>query len=268
MDSELVDAYLRRIGAERPERADAAALRYLQERHVLSVPFENLAFHLNEPVPQSVEAVRKIVYEGRGGCCFELNTAFALLLQTLGFRVSLLGGHIYRGKEISSPFGHLALRVEVDEPRAGGGSSWLVDVGQGSHSRWPLDFALRTPQEDPHGAYLLTETPEGDIDVACDGVPLYRMEIRPRDAEFSTPVIWWYRTAPDSPFVRRIMCVQPREDGKVVLTGQLLIRDQNGHQTRERILAEEDLREAYRTWFGIHLERLPELPERPVARAS
>ena len=53
------------------QRADAAALRYLQERHVLSVPFENLAFHLNEPVPRSVEAIRKIVYGGRGGCCFE-----------------------------------------------------------------------------------------------------------------------------------------------------------------------------------------------------
>lgn len=39
-----VDAYLARIGADRPVRADIDALRDLQHRHLLAVPFENLSF--------------------------------------------------------------------------------------------------------------------------------------------------------------------------------------------------------------------------------
>ena len=38
----LMDAYLRRIGASRPTRADADALRELQLRHLQTVPFENV----------------------------------------------------------------------------------------------------------------------------------------------------------------------------------------------------------------------------------
>lgn len=269
MDSELMGAYLQHIGARKPERQNVAVLRHLQERHVLSVPFENLSFHLDEPIPHSLEAVRKIVHGGRGGCCFELNTAFAGLLSALGFRVTVLGGRIYRGRKLRSPISHLALRVEtIDDPAEEGPareSSWLVDVGQGSHSRWPLRWDLRTEQEDPHGRYLLEETPEGDIDVLCDGLPLYRMETRPRDVDFFGPAVWWYRTAPDSPFASRLMCVQPRVDGKVSLSGRILIRELDGHQTRERITTEEGLRGAYRSWFGIRLDRLPKIPERVPA---
>lgn len=265
VDSELMDAYLERIGARKPERAGAADLRHLQERHVLSVPFENLSFHLDESIPHSVEAVRKIVHGRRGGCCFELNTAFAVLLSALGFRVTVLGGRIYRGRKLRSPISHLALRVEtIDDPAEEGRareSSWLVDVGQGSHSRRPLRWDLRTEQEDPHGRYLLRETPEGDIDVLCDGVALYRMETRPRDVDFFAPAVWWYRTAPDSPFASRLMCVQPRVDGKVTLSGNILVRELDGNPTRERIATEEGLKGAYRSWFGIHLDRLPRIPE-------
>lgn len=267
MDPELVDAYLRRIGARRPEKADATTLKHLQERHVLSIPFENLSFHLNESVPYSVEAVRKIVLEQRGGCC-ELNSAFALLLQEFGFRVTFLGGRIYRKNQPSSQTGHFVLRVETGEPSGSG--PWLVDVAQGSHSRWPLRLHLRSPQEDPHGTYLLSDAPEGDIDLSLDGVPLYRLETRPRDIEFFFPVLWWYRTAPESPFANRILCVRPREDGKVALTGtgRVLVRERKGQETiRQRIAGEEELREVLRTWFDIHLDQLPKLAG-PPARMS
>ncbi|MFI9759319.1 arylamine N-acetyltransferase [Streptomyces sp. NPDC051963] len=265
MDTELIDAYLRRIDAERPERADANVLRYLQERHVLAVPFENLFFLLGEPIPYSLDAVRKIVYGRRGGGCFELNSAFAMLLRALGFEVTLLAGCIYRGEKPDSPIGHLALRVETNEPER---RSWLVDVGQGSHSRWPLRLDLRTPQQDPHGAYLLKPTREGDIDVFRDGSPLYRMELKPREIEFGLPIIWWYQTAPDSPFANRLMCVQPRVDGRVTLANRVLTREIDGERIRERIVTEEGLLTALSTWFGIHLDKLPDIPNRsPVAAA-
>ena len=42
MDRMDEDAYLARIGAARPARADAGTLRELQLRHLMSAPFENL----------------------------------------------------------------------------------------------------------------------------------------------------------------------------------------------------------------------------------
>ncbi|WP_184084872.1 arylamine N-acetyltransferase family protein [Silvibacterium bohemicum] len=271
---------MKRIGAERPDRADAAALRYLQERHVLSVPFDNLAFHLNESVPHSVEAVEKIVYRRRGGSCFENNTAFALLLQELGFHVALVYGRNYRDQMLCEQIGHVALWVQeqtspLSEPAAGrqalcwkSQEAWLVDVGHGSNSRTPLRFDLRTPQADAHGSYLLSDAPEGDIDVLVNDSPIYRLEIRPRDAEFGIPSVWWHRTAPESPFATRLMCVLPRERGRATLFGNLLILQEDGRTTKKRLNTESDLREAYLSCFGMEFDRLPSLQISPGVEAK
>jgi N-hydroxyarylamine O-acetyltransferase len=57
MDSRTVDAYLRRIGASR-----TSSLAELHERHLLSIPFENLSIHLGERIVlDEVQLVDKIV---------------------------------------------------------------------------------------------------------------------------------------------------------------------------------------------------------------
>ena len=64
-----LDAYLARIGADRPPQADTAALRELQLRHLLTVPFENLSIHLGEPIVLDSEAlVDKLVQLLVFGC--------------------------------------------------------------------------------------------------------------------------------------------------------------------------------------------------------
>jgi len=96
MDGKELDAYLARIGAARPTRADAAALRELQLRHLLAVPFENLSIHLGEPIVLEPAALLdKLVRRRRGGFCYELNGAFADLLSTLGFGVTLLAARVF-----------------------------------------------------------------------------------------------------------------------------------------------------------------------------
>ena len=52
------------------------------------MPFENLSIHLGEPISlDEDELIGKIVSRRRGGFCYELNGAFALLLQALGVHV-------------------------------------------------------------------------------------------------------------------------------------------------------------------------------------
>src|SRR5881275_1832993 len=112
MNEATTEAYLDRIDALRPARADAAALRELHRLHQLAVPFENLSIHLDEPISlDEPDLVDKIVTRRRGGFCYELNGAFALLLEALGARVSRVAAQVYGDGRLGPPFDHLALVV-------------------------------------------------------------------------------------------------------------------------------------------------------------
>jgi N-hydroxyarylamine O-acetyltransferase len=81
VDHDTVAAYLNRVGPVASAAGDAAGLRALHRAHQLAVPFENLSIHLGEPVSlDGPDLIDKIVRRRRGGFCYELNGAFALLL--------------------------------------------------------------------------------------------------------------------------------------------------------------------------------------------
>lgn len=113
-----VPAYLARIGYTGPPSPDAETLRRLHRAHLLSVPFENLDIGLKRRIVCDAEAsIRKIVEQGRGGFCYELNGAFAELLAQLGFRVTLLSARVVKRDGGYGPeFDHLTLRLELEEP--------------------------------------------------------------------------------------------------------------------------------------------------------
>jgi N-hydroxyarylamine O-acetyltransferase len=256
MDGKELDAYLARIGAARPARADAAALRELQLRHLLAVPFENLSIHLGEPIVLEPAALLdKLVRRRRGGFCYELNGAFADLLSTLGLAVTLLAARVFGEDGPGPPFDHLALRVDVD-----GEGPWLADVGFGRHSSYPLRLDSRDEQDDPGGTFRIAETADGDLDVIRDGQPQYRLEPRPRSLADFEPTCWWQQTSPRSHFTRSLVCSLLTDDGRVTLSDRTLIRTA-GDQREERTLSgDAELLDAYRTWFGIVLDRLPRSP--------
>ena len=257
-----MDAYLARIGATRPHRADAAALRELQLRHLLTVPFENLSIHLGEPIVLDPQAlVDKLVQRRRGGFCYELNGAFATLLAALGFRVTLLAARVFDTQALGPPFDHLALRVDLD--RSG---SWLVDVGFGRHSHYPLRLDIRTDQADPGGTFRLADTADGDLDVIRDGQLQYRVEGHPRTLADFEPTCWWHQTSPRSHFTHGPVCSRLTQTGRVTLSDRILVQT-TGDQRQERTLTDDaEILAAYRTWFGIVLDRLPDRPgNHPVA---
>ncbi|MFJ5552884.1 arylamine N-acetyltransferase [Streptomyces sp. NPDC093225] len=254
LDEHRIDAYLARIGLPRPERADAEALAALQEAHLRSVPFENLSIHLDEPVVLRADALfEKVVTGGRGGFCYELNGLFAALLGALGFRVTLLAARVFGAERLGPPFDHMALRVDLAEP-------WLADVGFGRFSQRPLRLDARGDQSDPAGTF--TVTPYGDqLDVAQDGSPQYRLDPRPYELVDFVPTCWWQATSPDSHFRRAPMCSRLTSDGgRTTLSGTRLIRTSPTGEREERELGGAELLAAYRTEFGVDLERLPGLP--------
>lgn len=252
MDSELVTRYLDRIGARRPETASAAALRDLHRRHLETVPFENLSIHLGEPIVLTEEALAdKIVRRGRGGFCYELNGLFAALLRAIGFDVRLLAASVFGDDGTLTPaLDHLALLVELDE-------RYLVDVGFGAHSVYPLRMDWPEAQEDPAGSFLVVDAPGGDVDVLLDGVPQYRAEPRPRRLADFARLSWWHEHSPESHFRHVPRCSRRTETGRVSIVGNRLLETVHGTRTETTLATDAEVLAAYEKHFGIQLPRVP-----------
>jgi N-hydroxyarylamine O-acetyltransferase len=254
MDEDVVAAYLRRIGVERPAVADAGMLRALHRAHQVAVPFENLSIHLGEPISlDEADLVDKIVRRRRGGFCYELNGLLALLLEALGARVSRLAAAVYGGGGAGPPFDHLALAVRLPD----GTGPWLADVGFGSHSDYPLLLDSRAEQDDPAGRYRLADGEHGDVDVLKDGQPQYRLELRDRSLADFAPTCWWQQTSPASHFTRATICSRLTDDGRISVSDRTLIQTSGGARTEQRLDYDDDLLAAYRDHFGIVLSRVP-----------
>jgi N-hydroxyarylamine O-acetyltransferase len=254
MDDTSLKAYLDRIGAERPPTADAAALAVLHRAHLLTVPFENLSIHLPEPISLDPgELLDKIVTRHRGGFCYELNGAFALLLETLGAAVTRIAGRVYGPRGLGPPFDHLALVVRP----ADGSGPWLADVGFGGHSVYPLLLDSRTAQDDPGGRFLLAEAGDGDLDVLKDGKPQYRVELRERSLADFGPTCWWQQTWPESHFRRGVICSRLTPGGRISISDRTLITSAGGERAEQPLPTDAAVLAAYGDHFGIALDRVP-----------
>ncbi len=197
LDDVRTAAYLARVGVSRRSAPGGVELRDLQRRHLQSVPFENLAIHLNGPLSLSVDDLfDKVVTRRRGGLCYELNGLFAALLTSLGYEVTLLGGRVYGPRGLGPPFDHLALL----------GNGWLVDVGFGRHSAYPPRCEPGATQRVPRGVFTVSETPDGDLRASRGGVAQYLLEARPRTLSDFGPTFWWQQTRPGSHFRKAPVC--------------------------------------------------------------
>ena len=256
MNETTAAAYLDRIDSPRPAAADADALRDLHRLHQLAVPFENLSIHLDEPISlDEADLIDKIVTRRRGGFCYELNGAFGLLLEALGFGVTRAAARVHMGDRLGPPFDHLALIVQP----AGDAARWLADVGFGSHTVYPLRFDDRGEQDDPAGQFMLTAE-GGDVDVHKDGRPQYRLETRDWALDDFVPTCWWQQTSPQSHFTHGPVCSRLLDGGRISLSGRTLIRTHGTSRTEEQLPSDDAVLAAYREHFGIVLDRVPADP--------
>ena len=169
----LVDHYLERIGLTSAPTVDLDGLTALQHAHMTAVPFENLDVFHGVAVDTNVESsIRKILEDNRGGWCFELNGAFAWLLEALGFEVALLGAAVML-KGPSAVVDHLTLEVSLEEP-------YLVDVGFGDAFVQPIRLNQGGPQDGNAGTFELMASSQGTTLTRHDAEgfpePLYRFK--------------------------------------------------------------------------------------------
>lgn len=221
------DAYLARIAYDGPREPAAAVLRALQERHLLSVPFENLDIHWKRPIVVDTERfLDKIVNQRRGGFCYELNGAFAWLLRELGFDVTYLSGRVPTADGgLGPPFDHMALLVTID------GTRWLADVGFGDFALHPLNL------DGDNGEFELVEGDEWEV--RRNGQTEYRFTLDPHELHEYAPMCDYQQYDPRSHFTKRRICSIAIPEGRITLTDTKLIVTRNGQRTETAVAPEE-----------------------------
>lgn len=250
-----IDRYLKRIGVPRPSAPTAEALGTLTRAHLEQVPFENLEIALERRCPslEPADLFRKVVEEGRGGYCFELNKLFYLLLRELGYECYCAAARIlYRRTELR-PLSHRTIVVYAD------GERWLCDVGFGGPS--PKGALRLTPEEQiVEGERFSSREEDGVVTVYRhdpDGVhPLTSFRDVPApDVDFDVLNGYWgYH--PGSVFTQKMVLYRCIPGGILSLVGDQFACTRQGETVENRkISGEEELSSVLRSSFGLALPR-------------
>ena len=159
-----IDAYFERIGFAGSIAPTLETLSLLQQQHPAAIPFENLDPLIGVPVRLDLSDLQqKLLFDRRGGYCFEHNLLFKAVLEALDFPVKAHGATVLLGRDGEEPpEDHLVLTVEV------GGATYLADVGFGGMTPTaPLRLRADLEQATPHETYRL-----------IGGDPLWWLEVK------------------------------------------------------------------------------------------
>lgn len=245
-------AYLGRIGYAGPVAPTLEVLRAVHRAHLLSVPFENLDISRGRKIAVDQDAfVRKIVEERRGGFCYEMNGAFAALLEAIGFRVTLLSARVARQKGGFGPeFDHLTLRVDLDEP-------WLADVGFGDSFIEPLRLHAGIEQQDRGLSYRIARQESclqlEKKDSGGQWEEQYRFTLQPRQLEEFAAMCHYHQTSPESSFTRKRLCSRATPEGRITLSDMKLVITRDGQKEEQMLSSTEEWRVALHRHFGVVL---------------
>lgn len=253
--------YLQRLGYAAAPPPTLDTLRELQQRHTAEFPFETLSTLLRLPVPLDLPSLeRKLLFEGRGGYCFELNRMFLALLQQLGFEARGLTGRVLMdGTADTVPARtHMLVLVEID------GESWITDVGFGGMvPTAPLQLESTEAQSTPHEVYRL-ESGEGlytlRARVAGEWRPLYVFDLQ-RQADIDFVVGNWYvSTHPDSTFRDQLRVARTGPGWRKTLKGGSFAIHRMGAASERHALADADaVIQVLHREFGLRVPAHPDL---------
>ena len=246
-----VKAYFHRLGLELPENPvpDSALLRRLHLAHCTMVPYENMDMLRGIPTSLDEDALfRKIVEQGRGGLCFELNGSFGNLLRHLGYGVTDYAGRYLRGEPTPPMRRHRVLKVEATD------GTWLCDVGIGEVAqREPIRLEEGLVQEQFGESYKLEK--EDFLGWVLWDLhkgswrKFYSFTEEPQLVYDFIALNFYCEKHPDSPFNKQEMFALKTLDGRKTLDGNLY-KEFHGDSVTARTLSPEEMPAAYEQ-FGL-----------------
>jgi N-hydroxyarylamine O-acetyltransferase len=227
--------YLRRLGFDAPPAPTLETLRQLQLRHTGVFPFENLTTLSGEPVLIDLPSIeQKVLHDGRGGYCYELNNLFLALLQDLGFDARAISGRVVMGQPEGAWTArtHRLSLVIINDVR------YITDVGFGGMvPTSPLLLDTRAEQSTPHEPYRIDLHVDGftlRANVAGEWRAMYIFDLqRQEDIDFAVGN-WYVSTHPESSFVKQLMVARTGEGWRRTLNNGSFAIHRIGHDSERR----------------------------------
>ena len=255
--------YLQRLGYASPPPPTLQTLRDLQLRHVCSFAFESLSTLMHAPVPIDLPSVeRKVLHEGRGGYCYELNQLFLALLQELGFEARGITGRVVIGGPPDAHTGrtHRLSLVTLD------GVRYITDVGFGGMvPSSPLQLDNEAPQATAHEPFRLTHhqgsyTLWAQVGEEWRGLYVFDLQVQ-ADIDYEIGN-WYVSTHPGSPFVGQLKAALLAPGQRHTLANARYALHYLDRPSEKRTLESADeLLGLLRDTFGIRLPDQPQLRE-------
>lgn len=248
-----LDAYFDRIGYTGSRATTLDTLRGIHRAHATTISWEILDMTAGRHVALDLPSVqRKIVQDGRGGCCLETNLLFAAALERLGFPLVRHIARVRRGSTAIRTRSHVVLLVEVD------GELWMADPGFGDESPLePIRFTDGATLTVGEWTWRLDAEGE-DWVLRClhaDGwfdVYAFRLE---QHFFIDFDMINHFSYAdPRSVFVGKLVVQRGDEKIRQVLKENVLTTQHPDGQVDTRTLTGEEIVEEMRDTFGIRLD--------------
>ncbi len=198
--------YLQRLGYDTPPAPTLQTLHDLQLRHVCTFAFESLSTLLRLPVSIDLPSVeQKVLFDGRGGYCYELNQLFLALLQELGFDARGITGRVVMGgpADAHTARTHRLSLVTLD------GVRYISDVGFGGMvPSSPLQLETEAVQATAHEPYRLSFDGQGShtlwakVGEEWRGLYVFDLQVQ-ADIDYEIGN-WYVSTHPQSPFLGQL----------------------------------------------------------------
>jgi N-hydroxyarylamine O-acetyltransferase len=247
--------YLQRLGFDAPPPPTLDTLCRLQQRHTAEFPFETLASLLRQPVPIDFESVeRKVLEQGRGGYCYELNQLFLALLQELGFEARGITGRVV----MNAPEGAWPARTHRLSLVTLDGVRYTTDVGFGGMvPTAPLLLDSREAQTTPHEPYRIEDQDDGYLlraNVAGEWRPMYLFDLQRQEEIDYTVGNWYVSNHPESPFMGRLMVARTGDGLRKTLNGNSYAVHRIGQESERRLITDTDeLIDLLENEFGLRV---------------
>lgn len=252
LTQDQLEAYLARIGQDRPRRIDLESLTALHRAHLLSFTWEALDAFMRWPQGFGPEAAfAKMVTGRRGGWCYEMNGLFGAALSALGFRVTRLCGGVNREVLGDLAIGnHLTLRVDLDRP-------YLAEVGVADAIIAPVpmepgpicqrgfDFAIGAADQ----GWMRFRNHALGVARSFDFRPDHSDETALAAAQ------GWLLQDAGSPFTGALAIMRHTEDGYVALQNDSLRHVTAGSLDQHQITGADHLADILHTTFQIDVPR-------------
>ncbi len=250
-----MDRYIAKIGSSKHTTGDPSKrLRELHYRHLVTVPFEDLSIHHNQPIELEVNRLyEKVIDYNRGGFCYELNSLFYHLLTHLGYEVSIISARIFDDEGVPGPeYDHMALLVQINE-------LWLCDVGFGDLFLSPIKVMCEDIQFDGRKWFKIERTGEENEYVLLESKDQKRFEkkylftLQPKKIPEFYDQCYWKQNHPDSYFVKNKICTIPTPDGRKTLFNSKYIVKSGGLRTHTSIQSSQHESAILQQEFGISI---------------